>query len=89
MYSVRQGCNNLEIGFGSTIHYDYGRSSPEGVVIANDVDNKRSYMLVHQAKRLNSPCMMVTNQDAAVFPVLYYNDVSVVCVCLFYGIKLM
>ena len=50
-----------------------------GVVVANDADNKRCYMLVHQAKRLNSPCFMVTNHDASVFPMLYYHDVSGVC----------
>ena len=49
---------------------------PGGVVIANDANNKRCYMLVHQAKRLNSPCLMVTNHDASVFPMLYYHDVS-------------
>ena len=47
-----------------------------GVVVANDADNKRCYMLVHQAKRLKSPCFMVTNHDASVFPMLYYHDVS-------------
>ncbi|CAI7989852.1 RNA cytosine C(5)-methyltransferase NSUN2 [Geodia barretti] len=47
---------------------------PSGVVVANDADNKRCYMLVHQAKRLKSPCFMVTNHDASVFPVLYHHD---------------
>lgn len=42
--------------------------SPEGFVIANDVDNKRCYLLVHQAKRLNSPCIMVVNHDASSIP---------------------
>ena len=46
------------------------------MVIANDADNKRCYMLVHQTKRLNSPCFMVTNHDASCFPLLYYHDVS-------------
>ena len=32
---------------------------PQGLVIANDSDNSRCYMLVHQAKRLQSPCMMM------------------------------
>jgi tRNA (cytosine34-C5)-methyltransferase len=41
---------------------------PEGMVIANDVDNKRCYMLVHQAKRLNSPCVIITNHDASAMP---------------------
>ncbi|XP_058058865.1 tRNA (cytosine(34)-C(5))-methyltransferase isoform X2 [Anopheles bellator] len=44
--------------------------SPSGFVMANDVDNNRCYMLVHQAKRLNSPCFMVTNEDSASFPTL-------------------
>uniref|UniRef100_A0A4W4GKQ4 tRNA (cytosine(34)-C(5))-methyltransferase n=1 Tax=Electrophorus electricus TaxID=8005 RepID=A0A4W4GKQ4_ELEEL len=39
-----------------------------GFVIANDVDNKRCYLLVHQAKRLNSPCIMVVNHDASCIP---------------------
>ncbi|XP_068154387.1 tRNA (cytosine(34)-C(5))-methyltransferase [Drosophila tropicalis] len=41
---------------------------PPGFVLANDVDNNRCYMLVHQAKRLNSPCLLVTNHDSSVFP---------------------
>uniref|UniRef100_A0A671DXH1 tRNA (cytosine(34)-C(5))-methyltransferase n=2 Tax=Rhinolophus ferrumequinum TaxID=59479 RepID=A0A671DXH1_RHIFE len=41
---------------------------PFGFVIANDVDNKRCYLLVHQAKRLSSPCIMVVNHDAASIP---------------------
>ena len=35
-----------------------------GVVVANDVDNTRCYMLVHQSKRLNSPSFVITNHDA-------------------------
>ncbi|XP_030382106.1 tRNA (cytosine(34)-C(5))-methyltransferase [Scaptodrosophila lebanonensis] len=41
---------------------------PPGFVLANDVDNNRCYMLVHQAKRLNSPCFLVTNHDSTFFP---------------------
>ncbi|KAJ3648435.1 hypothetical protein Zmor_020239 [Zophobas morio] len=41
---------------------------PSGYVIANDVDNKRCYMLVHQAKRLNSPCVAIINHDSAILP---------------------
>ncbi|KAH8273510.1 hypothetical protein KR018_009055 [Drosophila ironensis] len=41
---------------------------PPGFVLANDVDNNRCYMLVHQAKRLNSPCLLVTNHDSSCFP---------------------
>lgn len=40
----------------------------EGFVIANDLDNNRCYMLVHQAKRLNSPIILITNHDASVLP---------------------
>lgn len=41
---------------------------PPGFVVANDVDNNRCYMLVHQAKRLNSPCFLVTNHDSSFYP---------------------
>ncbi|CAB1320713.1 unnamed protein product [Coregonus sp. 'balchen'] len=50
------------------LHSDMDVPFPEGFVIANDVDNKRCYLLVHQAKRLNSPCIMVVNQDASCIP---------------------
>eukprot|EP00794_Sanderia_malayensis_P018755 gene18755-20646_t len=43
---------------------------PSGVVIANDSCNKRCYMLVHQSRRLQSSCCMVTNHDASIFPFL-------------------
>ncbi|CAG7816855.1 unnamed protein product [Allacma fusca] len=42
-----------------------------GMLVANDVDNKRCYMLVHQAKRLQSPAFIITNHDAGGFPDLY------------------
>ncbi|KAF7730854.1 tRNA (cytosine(34)-C(5))-methyltransferase [Apophysomyces ossiformis] len=41
---------------------------PTGLVVANDADYKRSHMLVHQSKRLQSPCFMATNHDASQFP---------------------
>lgn len=47
---------------------DGGR--PTGLVIANDADYKRSHMLIHQTKRLNSPNLIVTNHDATWFPSL-------------------
>ncbi|XP_067467567.1 RNA cytosine C(5)-methyltransferase NSUN2 [Thunnus thynnus] len=52
------------------LHADMEVPFPEGFVIANDVDNKRCYLLVHQAKRLNSPCIMVINHDASCIPSL-------------------
>ncbi|KAI9672899.1 MAG: hypothetical protein M1829_004449 [Trizodia sp. TS-e1964] len=47
-------------------YLDDGRST--GLLIANDVDYKRSHMLVHQMKRLCSPNLIVTNHDATHFP---------------------
>lgn len=38
------------------------------MVVANDADNSRCYMLVHQAKRLQSPCVIITNHDASIMP---------------------
>ncbi|KAF8605675.1 S-adenosyl-L-methionine-dependent methyltransferase [Ceratobasidium sp. AG-I] len=43
-------------------------SFPQGFLIANDSDNKRAHMLVHQSSRLPSPALMVTNLDASIFP---------------------
>ncbi|CAG0894119.1 unnamed protein product [Darwinula stevensoni] len=52
------------------LHAD-GQVMPDGVVIANDTDNKRCYMLVSQAKRLHSPCLIVTNHDASSMPNIF------------------
>ncbi|XP_053980369.1 tRNA (cytosine(34)-C(5))-methyltransferase [Hylaeus anthracinus] len=41
---------------------------PGGFVIANDLDHSRCYMLVHQAKRLNSPIVLIINHDASLLP---------------------
>ncbi|KAF9183005.1 hypothetical protein BGZ51_004308 [Haplosporangium sp. Z 767] len=43
---------------------------PAGLVLANDADYKRSHMLIHQTKRLQSPCLLVTNHDASMMPSL-------------------
>ncbi|KAK3811791.1 MAG: S-adenosyl-L-methionine-dependent methyltransferase [Benniella sp.] len=43
---------------------------PAGLVLANDADYRRSHMLIHQTKRLQSPCLMVTNHDASMMPSL-------------------
>ncbi|XP_058450073.1 tRNA (cytosine(34)-C(5))-methyltransferase [Malaya genurostris] len=51
------------------LHAD-GENLPKGFVLANDIDNNRCYMLVHQAKRLSSPCCLVTNADSSLFPEL-------------------
>lgn len=39
-----------------------------GLVVANDNDEKRSYMLIHQLKRMQSPCFIATNHDGQHFP---------------------
>lgn len=41
---------------------------PTGFVVANDADARRSHMLVHQLKRLNSANLVVVNHDAQFFP---------------------
>ncbi|KAG6923372.1 NOP2/Sun RNA methyltransferase family member 2 [Chelydra serpentina] len=56
------------------LHADMNVPFPEGFVIANDIDNKRCYLLVHQAKRLNSPCIMVVNHDASSIPTLQIDN---------------
>lgn len=43
----------------------------DGLVVANDVDNRRCYMLVHQSKRLSSPAAVIINHDAAQMPNFY------------------
>lgn len=47
---------------------------PDGVVIANDIDEKRRYMLIHQINRLASPCFIVTNHEAQGFPLIPLSD---------------
>jgi len=41
------------------------------MVIANEIDDKRCYMLTHQANRLSSPCYICTNHPAQFFPTIY------------------
>ena len=48
------------------LHMD--TDEPTGFVVANDSDTKRSHMLVHQLKRLNSANVLVVNHDAQFFP---------------------
>ncbi|TYZ62941.1 hypothetical protein PybrP1_003321 [[Pythium] brassicae (nom. inval.)] len=43
-------------------------ATPTGVVVANDVDLKRAYMLVHQSKRIGSPALVVTCHEAQHLP---------------------
>ena len=41
-----------------------GDKIPEGVVMANDLDTRRASMLVHRARRLASPALLVINENA-------------------------
>jgi len=50
------------------LHGATGFGIPKGFVVANDADNKRCYLLVHQAKRLQSPSGLIMNADAAFLP---------------------
>jgi hypothetical protein len=41
---------------------------PKGLVVANDSDQKRAHLLVHQSSRLPSANVCITNLDASRFP---------------------
>ncbi len=40
------------------------KRTPDGCVIANDMDAGRAKMLIHQLKRLQTPCVAIINTDA-------------------------
>lgn len=40
----------------------------QGLVVANDADTDRAYMLVHQCRRINSPLLVVTTHKGQNFP---------------------
>lgn len=37
-----------------------GCEEPQGMVVANDCDTQRAYMLAHQCKRIHSPALVIT-----------------------------
>ncbi|KAJ2932226.1 hypothetical protein H1R20_g4867, partial [Candolleomyces eurysporus] len=45
-------------------------SIPSAPLVANDSDNKRTHLLIHQSARLPSLTLMVTNLDASNYPVI-------------------
>jgi 16S rRNA C967 or C1407 C5-methylase (RsmB/RsmF family) len=52
----------------------------QGIVVANDADTDRAYMLVHQCRRINSPLLIVTTHKGQSFPRIHNaatNDVKV------------
>ena len=56
------------------MHSTCTKGIPTGSILANDADHKRCYMLTHQLKRLNTPCVVVTNHDASIYPKLHTTD---------------
>jgi 16S rRNA C967 or C1407 C5-methylase (RsmB/RsmF family) len=44
------------------------QKSCHSLVVANDADRNRAYMLYHQVRRLCSPCLLVTQYDATRIP---------------------
>lgn len=58
------------------LHSNDEEALPTGFVMANDSDYKRSHMLVHQVKRMNSANFVVVNHDAQLFPRIKLNNAS-------------
>lgn len=56
------------------LHSDPSSGEPRGVVVANDADTQRCNMLAHQAQRMRSPALIVTNHEAQSFPLLWDLD---------------
>jgi 16S rRNA C967 or C1407 C5-methylase (RsmB/RsmF family) len=54
-----------------------GEEARQGLVVANDSDTDRAYMLVHQCKRLNSPLLVVTTHQGQNFPTIHNNNLNV------------
>jgi len=54
----------------------YGDDERQGLVVANDSDTDRAYMLVHQCRRINSPLLIVTTHKGQLFPTLNSPDGS-------------
>lgn len=61
---------DAESKFSDANHY----AEPSGIIVANDIDRKRCYMLVHQVKRLQSPCVILTEEDASTYPRLFTSS---------------
>ncbi len=67
-YSLSFFCLFFDLLVFSTIHTLALFFIAAGMVIANDADPKRAYMLVHQLKRLGSPNFLVTTHEGQFFP---------------------
>lgn len=64
-------------GLHGGVHYSDSFKTPSGMVIANDANSKRAYLLVHQLKRYGSSAFLVTTHDGQQFPNLYQKDDTV------------
>jgi 16S rRNA C967 or C1407 C5-methylase (RsmB/RsmF family) len=58
-------------GLHGGLDYEDAFKTPEGMVVANDADTRRAYLLVHQLKRYGSSAFLVTTHDGQQFPNLY------------------
>ena len=47
-----------------------GEQQQRGLVVANDADTDRAYLLVHQCRRINSPLLVVTTHSGQLFPTI-------------------
>ena len=54
------------------IHHMLGDNPvPSGMLVANDADQDRCSMLVHQMKRINSPSLLICNHEGQKLPMLW------------------
>ena len=51
----------------------------KGLVVANDVDTNRAYMLIHQLHRSNTSSMVVVNHQAQNFPRIDFEFDKILC----------
>jgi multisite-specific tRNA:(cytosine-C5)-methyltransferase len=51
-----------------------GAESSRGLVVGNDADSRRCATLTHQAQRMRSPSLLVTNHEAQLFPSIVDTD---------------
>ena len=49
-------------------------ASQRGIVVGNDADSRRCATLTHQAQRMRSPALVVTNHEAQNFPTILDSD---------------
>ncbi|KAM7535843.1 hypothetical protein Aperf_G00000093543 [Anoplocephala perfoliata] len=60
---------DAESKFQEADHY----AEPSGIVVANDLDRRRCFLMTHQVKRLQSPCVILTEEDASAYPRLFID----------------